>query len=128
MARFRRVGVAAALISSLLLVGSAGIAAATTPTYTVTFCYDAANTQIDIHQIWSGLEVDEVAGIIGDGKVGFGYDYHLAAPATSGDEFNTLLADPGARLVSTSVLDQGSTVGAKSLRKHGSWAKSMPAC
>jgi hypothetical protein len=129
MVRIRRIGGAAVLISSLLLLGSAGGAAAA-GTYSATFCYDAANDQIDIHQVWSDLTVDTVTAGIGGHHGGLGFqDVLESGPVTSGDRIDTLPAVRNASTVGASVLYLGDTVGSATVNKvRGSWAKSMPAC
>ena len=127
MLQMRRRAVVALFTAGLAVAASAGPVAAP-GTYSATFCYDAGNNQVVIEQVWSGLEVDTVTGGIGTGKHGFGFVNVLDTPATSGDETDALLADPGARIVGGSVLDQGVTVGSQSIRKpHGGWSR-LPAC
>jgi hypothetical protein len=128
MLHVRRRALIAVLAAGLAMPVAAGAAAATTGTYIATFCYDAANNQVVIHQMWSAMEVDTVTGGIGTGKHGFGFVSVLETPATSGDETDGLLADPAAKIVGGSVLDQGVTVGSQSVHKpHGGWSK-LPAC
>jgi len=126
----RRRGIATLIAAGMLFTVAVGSASANPGTYTATFCYDATNNQVVIHQVWSGMEVDTVTGGIGTKKGnGFGFVNVLDTPATSGDETDSLFADPHAKIVGASVLDQGATVGSATLEKtHGSWAKSMPAC
>ncbi|HEX8025023.1 MAG TPA: hypothetical protein VF484_02350, partial [Candidatus Limnocylindrales bacterium] len=111
------------------IVGSVAAAAPTNPgTYTGTICYDAANVQVVIHQVWSGMEVDEVQAGIGGRKGGLGIDNtEVGVPATSGDETDSFPADPHAKVVGGSVLDLGQTLGSVTVNKiKGSWAKSLP--
>ncbi|HLX34804.1 MAG TPA: hypothetical protein VKR30_06115 [Candidatus Limnocylindrales bacterium] len=123
----KRGSAAAVLAASMLLAFGAGIVNAS-GTYNATFCYDATNNQIVIEQVWSGMEVDTVTGGIGTKKGGLGF-FNQITPATSGDETDSLIADPHAKTVGSAVLDQGATVGSATLNKtHGSWAKTMPAC
>lgn len=127
MLQMRRRVVIALLAAGLALPAAAGTVAAS-GTYSATFCYDAANNQVVIEQVWSGMEVDTVTVGIGTGKHGFGFVNMLDTPATSGDETDSLLADSSAKIVGGSVLDQGVTVGSQSIHKpHGGWSR-LPAC
>jgi hypothetical protein len=111
----------------MLLAFGTGIVHAS-GTYSAGFCYDAADNQVVIEQVWSGMTVDEVNGGIGGKKGGFGFDNVLVTPTTSGDETDSLLADRHATTVGGAVLYQGVMLGSQSINKpHGGWAK-LPAC
>jgi len=125
----RRRALIALIGAGILLPAAAGGVAATTGTYSISFCYSASDNSIHIHQVWSGMEVDAVTGGEGTGRNGFGFVNFLDTPATSGDETDQLLAANNARIVGGDVRDQGVVLGSGSVNKvHGSWAKSMPAC
>jgi hypothetical protein len=126
----RRRGFAALIGASMLLTFVVGSVQATAGTYTVTFCYDATNTQISVRQVWAGMDVDELTGGIGSKKGGFGFDDTDAPlPATSGDLTNTLFADPHAKIVGADARFQGVILESMTINKvKGSWAKTLPGC
>ena len=129
VAHARRRALAGLLATGLLVSLGVGSAAATGST-SITICYDAANTQVVIHQTWTGVNVDEVQGGIGGKRGGLGFDNTSdGVPATAGDETDSLPADPHAKTVGGSLLYQGTTVDSLTINKiKGSWAKTLPAC
>ena len=135
MAHARRRALSGLLAAGLLLSLAVGTVQATVGSYTITMCYDAANVDLGgpaivIHQVWSGVDIDEVTGGVGGKRGGFGFDNTTdGVPATSGDETDTLAADPHAKIASAAGLWQGQVVGSLTINKiKGSWAKSMTAC